>query len=56
MVLISALTPSFSQLKKGDVVDKIVAIVGDEAITESDVKGRIVFMMQQNPRLNLMTL
>jgi peptidyl-prolyl cis-trans isomerase SurA len=51
--LISTILPSISQLKKGDVVDRIVAIVGDEAITESDVKGRIVFMMQQNPNMKL---
>lgn len=53
LFLINIGIPAFSQLKKGDVIDKIVAIVGDEAITESDVKGRIVFMMQQNPSLKL---
>lgn len=42
---------AFSQLKKGDAIDKIVAIVGDEAITDSEVKSRIVFMMQQNPNI-----
>lgn len=41
----------FSQMKKGEVLDKIVAIVGDEAITDSEVKGRIVFLLQQNPKL-----
>jgi peptidyl-prolyl cis-trans isomerase SurA len=51
--LISTILPSISQLKKGDVVDRIVAIVGEEAITESEVKGRIVFMMQQNPNMKL---
>lgn len=53
LFLINLGIPAFGQLKKGDVIDKIVAIVGDEAITESDVKGRIVFMMQQNPSLKL---
>lgn len=41
-----------AQLKKGDALDKIVAVVGDEAITDSDVKGRISFLMQQDPKQN----
>ncbi len=41
----------FSQLKKGETLDKIVAIVGEEAITDSEVKGRIIFLLQQNPKL-----
>lgn len=43
---------SNAQLKKGDALDKIVAVVGDEAITDSDVKGRISFLMQQDPKQN----
>lgn len=50
LFLISS-TLLFSQLKKGEVLDKIVAIVGDEAITDSEVKGRIIFLLQQNPKL-----
>jgi len=46
-----AFAPIFSQLKKGEVLDKIVAIVGDEAITDSEVKGRIILLAQQNPKL-----
>ncbi|OGU59154.1 MAG: hypothetical protein A2X64_07115 [Ignavibacteria bacterium GWF2_33_9] len=53
LIVISAYFSTYSQLKKGDIIDRIVAIVGDEAITESDIKGRIVFMMQQNPNLKL---
>jgi peptidyl-prolyl cis-trans isomerase SurA len=53
LIIIAICNPLYSQLKKGDVIDRIVAIVGDEAITESDIKGRIVFMMQQNPGIKL---
>ncbi|HOV91525.1 MAG TPA: peptidylprolyl isomerase [Candidatus Kapabacteria bacterium] len=42
----------YSQPKKGDALDKIVAVVGDEAITDSDVKGRISFLVQQDPKTN----
>lgn len=51
--ILSTFSPAISQLKKGDVIDRIVAIVGDEAITESDIKGRIVYMMQQNPKIRI---
>jgi hypothetical protein len=40
----------YSQPKKGDALDKIVAVVGDEAITDSDVKGRISFLVQQDSK------
>lgn len=44
---------TIAQLKKGETLDKIVAIVGDEAITDSEVKGRMIFLMQQNPKLKI---
>lgn len=50
LFLLSAST-MISQIKKGQTLDKIVAIVGEEAITDSEVKGRIVFLLQQNPNL-----
>lgn len=51
IIFLIAFSSSYSQLKKGEVLDKIVAIVGDEAITDSEVKGRIIFLVQQNPKL-----
>ncbi len=57
LLIVLSLTFTFfataQMLKKGDTVDRIVAIVGDEPITDSEVKGRIVFMMQQNPSIKL---
>lgn len=48
LMLLAISLQANAQLKKGDVLDKIVAIVGEQMITESEVKGRIVFMMQQD--------
>jgi len=51
IIFFITIASSFSQLKKSEVLDKVVAIVGDEAITDSEVKGRIIFLIQQNPKL-----
>jgi peptidyl-prolyl cis-trans isomerase SurA len=50
--LILSLHNAYGQLKNGDLLDKVVGIVGDEAITDSDVRGRISFLLQQDPKLN----
>ncbi len=41
-----------SQLKQGDALDRVVAIVGNEIILQSDIRGQIALMSQQNPKLN----
>lgn len=51
IIFLLSVSSFFSQMKKGETLDKIVAIVGEEAITDSEVKGRIVFLLQQNPKL-----
>lgn len=45
--------PLWSQINQGDVLDKIVAIVGNEIIMKSDVNGQIMVLKQQNPDINV---
>lgn len=52
IVLVLLTGSAFSQLKKGDELDKIVAIVGKEIIMKSDIDGRIIMMAQQNSAYN----
>ncbi|MDQ1265329.1 MAG: peptidyl-prolyl cis-trans isomerase SurA, partial [Bacteroidota bacterium] len=37
-----------AQLKNGESIAKIVAVVGDEAILDSDINGQIMMLAQQN--------
>ncbi len=41
-----------AQLTKGEPLDKIVAVVGNEIILKSDIMGQIALMAQQNPQVN----
>jgi peptidyl-prolyl cis-trans isomerase SurA len=43
----------YGQLRQGQSIDKIVAIVGKEIIMKSDIDGRMIMMMQQNPSVSL---
>ncbi len=43
----------FSQIQEGKYFDRIVAKVGDELITFSDVQSQIYLLAQQNPEINL---
>jgi peptidyl-prolyl cis-trans isomerase SurA len=52
IALLLSFNSAFSQLKKGDELDKIVAIVGKEIIMKSDIDGRIIMMAQQNSAYN----
>ncbi len=52
IVLIS-LAPLWSQISQGEVLDKIVAVVGNEIIMKSDVDGQIMVLKQQNPGIDV---
>lgn len=41
-----------SQLTRGETMDKVLAVVGNEVILLSDVRGQILMMAQQDPRVN----
>jgi len=43
---------TFSQLKEGEVVDKIAAVVGNEIIMLSDLNAQIAQFAQQDPSIN----
>jgi len=52
--LLSLLVASLSaQLEEGQTIDKIVAVVGNEIITQSDVEGSMAVIAQQDPSLNI---
>ena len=42
----------FSQLKEGESIDKVIAIVGKEIIMKSEIDQSIAAIMQQNPNVN----
>ncbi len=52
--IITLLAISFanSKLNCQQVLDKIVAVVGNEMIMHSDVIGQIAFLVQQDPKIN----
>jgi peptidyl-prolyl cis-trans isomerase SurA len=41
------------QIKEGESLDKIAAIVGNEIIMQSDIKGKLVLLAQQNPSIDI---
>lgn len=43
----------YSQIKEGETADKILAIVGNEIIMQSDLDGQLTALYQQNPNLNI---
>lgn len=51
-ILITAKNSAFSQITSGQSLDKIIAIVGDEIIMESDLNSALMILTYQNPRLN----
>ncbi|MFM8178771.1 MAG: hypothetical protein ACKOAG_06260, partial [Candidatus Kapaibacterium sp.] len=40
------------QLREGDVLDRVEAVVGREVVLKSDVDGQLYMLAQQNPSLN----
>lgn len=55
LALVCLLIPAsrlFAQIEEGMPVDKIAAIVGNEVIMMSDVKGQLIMISQQNPSVN----
>lgn len=51
-ILLTAINSAFSQITSGQRLDKIIAIVGDEIIMESDLNSALMILTYQNPRLN----
>lgn len=43
----------FAQVKEGETVDKILAVVGNEIIMQSDLVGQLMVLAQQNPNINI---
>lgn len=43
----------YSQIREGETVDKILAVVGNEIIMQSDLVGQLVVLSQQKPDLNI---
>lgn len=55
LLLILSYSPIYSQLssEQGMTLDKIVAIVGEEIIMQSDIDGRLAILKQQNPKIDI---
>ncbi len=51
-VLIASVQAASAQYKAGEAVDKIVAVVGNEIILQSDVMSNVMMAAQQDRRLN----
>ena len=43
---------ALSQIEEGQTIDKIVAVVGNEIITQSDIEGSVAMLSQQDPSLD----
>ncbi|MFN5865793.1 MAG: peptidylprolyl isomerase [Candidatus Kapaibacterium sp.] len=52
LLLWPALRIQAQQLREGDVLDRVEAVVGKEVVLKSDVDGQIYMLMQQNPSVN----
>ncbi len=52
IITLVSLNPVISQITSGQRLDKIIAIVGDEIIMESDLNSALMILTYQNPRLN----
>lgn len=52
MFLLSFASSAKAQLTQGETMDKVVAVVGNEIILLSDIRGQMALMAQQNPSLN----
>jgi peptidyl-prolyl cis-trans isomerase SurA len=44
---------TYAQLEEGQSIDRIIAVVGNEVITQSDLEGSMAVLAQQDPSLNL---
>lgn len=52
ITLFSLVNIAASQINKGETMDKVLAVVGNEVILLSDVRGQLAIMAQQDPRIN----
>lgn len=52
IVLVFCSNIASAQINQGEVMDRVVAIVGNEIILQSDIIGQIALMAQQDPKLN----
>ncbi len=43
---------ALSQLSQGETMDKVIAVVGNEVILQSDILGQMALMAQQNPSID----
>jgi peptidyl-prolyl cis-trans isomerase SurA len=53
IILSFFIASAHAQLEEGQTIDKIVAVVGNEIITQSDVEGSMAVLAQQDPSLNI---
>ncbi len=53
LLFVSVCSSLTAQLKEGDVVDKIAAVVGNEVIMLSDLTSQIAMLAQQDPTVNV---
>ncbi len=53
VLLVSVSSAQVQSPEEGDMLDKIVAVVGNEVIMQSEVKTQILMMAQQNPSIDL---
>jgi len=51
-VLVLNFSLALAQLQERQEIDKIVAVVGDEIIMQSDINSTIAFLGSQNPKVN----
>lgn len=52
ILFLITLSSMSSQVKRGEELDKIIAIVGDEIIMKSEIDGRLIMMAQRNPEFD----
>lgn len=52
LVAIASQFTAFAQVENGEALDKVVAVVGNEVILLSDIKGQLALMASQNPNMN----
>ncbi|MBL7999413.1 MAG: SurA N-terminal domain-containing protein, partial [Candidatus Kapabacteria bacterium] len=52
LVCLASVAASAQQLREGDVLDKIVAVVGKEIVLRSEIDGQLYMLAQQNKEIN----
>ncbi len=52
VIFVSSYDFAVSQIQKGETINKIVAIVGNEVILKSDIDGQIAYMLLRDSKVN----